>query len=173
MNPTGKMSTGLAIVLVLGGVQTGFAATAPVAPSMHQFLDIRDDMLKWLTVPYWQARGPLVRLEAKVEQTGKRSMAAPFLVSLGAYHQYYAALARMDRDIAALRCIEAIRLYAASHDGNLPAALEAITAVPVPTDPMTGKPFPYEPTGKTAVLTLPKLDEQTAPGKRYELIVAE
>jgi len=141
--------------------------------AMHQFLDIRDDLLKWLTVPYWQAQGPLTRLETKAAEMARRNMAGPFLISLVAFRSYYASLTRMDRDIAALRCIEAVRLYAAAHDGKLPATLAAITAVPVPIDPMTGKPFPYKLAGKTAVLELPKQEEQHGPGKRYELTVAQ
>ena len=60
---------------------------------------------------------------------------------------------RLDRRIAALRCIEAIRLYAAAHNGKLPSSLEDVTEVPIPTDPMTGKAFQYKVSGETATLT--------------------
>jgi hypothetical protein len=51
-----------------------------------------------------------------------------------------------------LRLIEAIRLYAYSHDGKLPGGLDDIKEVPIPSNPMTGKPFPYHLEGDTAVL---------------------
>ena len=50
-----------------------------------------------------------------------------------------------------LRHFEALRLYAAEHDGTLPAKLSDIS-VPLPVDPFTGKPFRYELTGDTAHL---------------------
>ena len=43
-------------------------------------------------------------------------------------------------------------MYAAAHDGKLPATLDDIEEVPIPLNPMTGKPFPYHLEGKTAVL---------------------
>jgi hypothetical protein len=54
------------------------------------------------------------------------------------------ATARLDRHVAALRCVEAIRLHAAAHGGKLPAKLSDITEVPVPVDPATGKSFVYQ-----------------------------
>jgi hypothetical protein len=61
--------------------------------------------------------------------------------------------ARTERDFDSLRCIEAIRLYAYSHGGKLPSALDDIKEVPIPPNPMTGKPFSYRLEGDTAVLT--------------------
>jgi hypothetical protein len=52
-----------------------------------------------------------------------------------------------------MKIIEAIRYYAAVHDGRPPDSLEAIKEVPVaPTDPMTGKPFGYKVEGRTAIV---------------------
>ena len=68
----------------------------------------------------------------------------------------------LERELAALRCEEAIRLYAARHDGQLPKALSDVHEVPVPDDPSTGKPFGYNADGKAAILTSP------APPKRPE-----
>jgi len=53
------------------------------------------------------------------------------------------AMARTDRQIAALRVIEALRLYGASHQGQLPQRLEQIEEVLVPDDPVTDRPFTY------------------------------
>jgi hypothetical protein len=61
------------------------------------------------------------------------------------------AQARLDQRIALLRHIEALRMHAAEHNGTLPAKLADIS-VPLPVDPVTGKPFRYEVTGNTAHL---------------------
>jgi hypothetical protein len=50
-----------------------------------------------------------------------------------------------------LRHVEALRLYAAEHEGQLPAHL-ADVAVPLPDNPFTGKPFVYSVDGATAHL---------------------
>lgn len=63
--------------------------------------------------------------------------------------------AMLERKIAALRCIEAIRLYAAAHGGKLPATLGEIKEVPIPVDPITGKAFEYEAHGDKAKLAAP------------------
>ena len=59
--------------------------------------------------------------------------------------------ARLDQRIALLRHVEALRLYAAEHNGSLPVRL-AECPVPLPDDPFTGKPFRYELDGTTARL---------------------
>jgi hypothetical protein len=41
-----------------------------------------------------------------------------------------------------LRHVEALRLYAAEHDGKLPATLSDF-CVPLPIDPVSGKSFVY------------------------------
>src|SRR5205085_776071 len=51
------------------------------------------------------------------------------------------AQVRLEREVAALRIIEALRMYAATHDGQLPAHLEDIKQVPVPANPATLKQF--------------------------------
>jgi hypothetical protein len=60
---------------------------------------------------------------------------------------------RLERQIDALRVVEGIRDYAARHDRQLPASLEAITDTPIPLDPLTGKPFHYEVKADEATLS--------------------
>ena len=81
---------------------------------------------------------------------------------------------RLDRHVAALKCIEALRLYTTAHDGKFPNQLNDITQVPVPDDPATGKPFVYTRTGAKAVLEMPALKEVTdRDTTRYELSLKE
>jgi hypothetical protein len=63
------------------------------------------------------------------------------------------AQTRLERNLSALRVIEALRLFAAGHDGKLPAKLSDVTEVPLPDDPGTGKPFDYKLDGDTATVT--------------------
>jgi hypothetical protein len=70
------------------------------------------------------------------------------------------AAARVDRHLAALRTVEALRQYAAKHEGNLPTKLANVKELPVPPDPLTGKPFEYLVEGDKATLYLEKSDEE-------------
>jgi hypothetical protein len=56
----------------------------------------------------------------------------------------YIAPHRLEREIDALRIVEAVRHYAASHDSRLPESLDKLTDLPIPNDSFTGKPFHYE-----------------------------
>jgi hypothetical protein len=83
------------------------------------------------------------------------------------------AQARLERRIGLLRHVEALRLYAAGHDGGLPAKL-ADAGVPLPDDPFTGKPFDYKTDGATARLhSGPPRGEEHNPryNVRYEVTV--
>jgi hypothetical protein len=83
---------------------------------------------------------------------------------------------RTDRRLAALRCVEAIRLYAATHDGKLPSSLSAIKDKSLPVDPLTGTPFEYSVTDKTAVLKgnmVPEEKEQPQQWLTYEITIRQ
>ena len=75
-------------------------------------------------------------------------LADAFLPAQASVHQ---AQSRLAQRLALLRHVEAVRLYAAEHNGALPARLSDIS-VPLPVDPFTGKPFRYELVGATAHL---------------------
>jgi hypothetical protein len=110
-----------------------------------------DEMYKWAGLPYWQASAGYERGQADLADAARRE-ANPLLnlvpsLSRAAFH-----LAKADRDVALAQCVEAIRAYAASHDGKPPATLADLTDTPAPIDPMTGKPFAYEVRGSTAII---------------------
>jgi hypothetical protein len=56
---------------------------------------------------------------------------------------------KLGQQIALLRVLEAARLYAAEHGGNLPRSVSDFS-VPLPADPISGKPFIYAVEGKSA-----------------------
>jgi hypothetical protein len=85
------------------------------------------------------------------------------------------SLAKVDREIAALRCVEAIRLYAVRHEGRLPQSLSDISEVPLPFDPITEKPFSYETANAIATLTAPPIpgfDDNASDKLRWEIELA-
>jgi hypothetical protein len=131
--------------------------------------EFRDEMFKWFAIPWPQAQQRIADAErhlVRAEHKGAIPLAGLLLPAIG---NAYRAQARHERSIAALRVIEAIRLYGASHDARLPDKLDDITQVPIPQDPMTGKPFVYQRTGDRAVLESPGGKSH---GMRYEITFA-
>jgi len=156
--------------------------------SLAEYDRLLDEMMKWQGLPYWQARPGLEKsMDAVREDKIKagdleRIPLAAYL--LPAMQRVFLASSQLDRKLAALRCIEAIRLYAAGHDGKLPAALNEITEVPLPIDPVTGKDFEYKMADGKAVLSAPPPPgEPSRPGDsskqrpgnylKYELTLAK
>ncbi len=113
-----------------------------------QLWAIRDQYFKWTYVPYAQAQDQLRETRREiVRQDGygdDRTLDNPFVRFFPAMQRVRFLEARLERDMAILRCVEAIRMYAADHDGTLPDSLDTITAVPVPLDPIDGRPFSYK-----------------------------
>ena len=62
------------------------------------------------------------------------------------------AQTRLDRRIATLRIVEALRMHAHANGGELPKSLDLVRIVPIPLDPATGKAFEYHRDGDAAVL---------------------
>ncbi|HVS38251.1 MAG TPA: hypothetical protein VMS17_22020 [Gemmataceae bacterium] len=90
--------------------------------------------------------------------------------------RWFAFVAPLDRKVAALRCVEVVRLYAAGHDGKLPASLDDIKDVPIPIDPIAGRPFDYRRVGDRAFLSCTPFPGETANNfntPTYELIFVQ
>jgi hypothetical protein len=103
-----------------------------------------DDLKKWMLLPYWQAEAHLPAASSSTFD-GLGAKLVPW------FSKVARAQARVQQRLDLIRHVEALRLYAADHDGKLPAHLSDIP-VPLPVDPVTGKPFVYEVDGQTAVL---------------------
>ncbi len=77
---------------------------------------------------------------------------------------------RANRHVAALQCIEAIRLHAGAHDGKFPDNLSDITEFSVTADPVSNKPFSYNRTGPQAVLEAEAIeDSEGRDAVRFEI----
>lgn len=67
-----------------------------------------------------------------------------FSVGMPAWHAVTNIPVRHEQQVARQRVIEAIRLYAAANEGQLPESLDELDeTAPVPVDPVTQKPFDY------------------------------
>jgi hypothetical protein len=104
----------------------------------------RDELLKLMTLPLWE-------IEARIGAVRKPQPPALFDEVVSALEKVRWAQARLQQRIALLRHVEAVRLYATAHDGRPPAQLSEVP-VPLPDDPVTGKPFSYKVQGQTAYL---------------------
>jgi hypothetical protein len=102
----------------------------------------RDEAMRIMNFPAWQVESQFAALKYPKE---------PILFDgfVPALIKVRRAQARLEQRIALLRHLEALRMYAAEHNGKLPSSLTDV-AVPLPMDPFTGKPFRYNLEGATA-----------------------
>jgi len=119
----------------------------------HQYEAAYDEMFKLRGLAY-----PVLLAKSKdyanyAEKLKAEEPANPFVQALPAIHNAIWSFARTDRQLAALTAVEALRSYAAAHDGKLPQHLEDVTETPVPENPATGKPFGYRLENDTATLS--------------------
>jgi hypothetical protein len=126
-----------------------------VLHSLHQYQRLQDDLFKWYGLPFWEARPHLEDVNRQIRRAKAEGDGQPFVEFIPAHDKVLFAAVRADRRLAALRCVEALRLHAAAHDGKLPAALADVTQVPMPIDPVTGKAFDYRVSGERATLSAP------------------
>ncbi len=149
-------------------IQGGMSPREVQAMSVHQLAlihtlqlhqELLDDGIKCYSLPYPQA---IAGIDAAIQQADEAHRDGRQIISLSsrilsAIRTARSASVRTDREIALLRMLEALRIYAASHDGKLPEQLSDITEVPIPVDPVTGEPFVYRREADKAFLTGPTL----------------
>jgi hypothetical protein len=120
------------------------AAQLVLLDEKREYETLRDEDAKLMNLPTWQ-----------VEELSKglvvEKPTALFRVLLSSLQKIRRAQGRLEQRIALLRHVEALRLHAVEHKGQLPEKLGDIT-VPLPADPFTGKPFRYKLEGATAHL---------------------
>jgi hypothetical protein len=144
-------------LIAAGHPQAEVEAMGPGQAVLLDIFEIYDayqsELLQWQSLPYWQAAPGLEAAEKRLAASSKsqdlvsliQDLRSPLAVG-------YSSRAYRSLLMAALRCVEAVRLYAATHDGKLPARLEDIREVPIPINPMTGQAFGYRLEGDVAVL---------------------
>jgi hypothetical protein len=119
------------------------------------YQQLRDDAFKWIDFPYHDAiKGVDQAMIASKAQGQSNPLLDLFTFLVPPVRSVQMAQLRVDRQLDAIRCIEAIRIYCAAH-GKFPAALHDITEAPVPLDVATGQPFGYRALGEQAILSAP------------------
>jgi hypothetical protein len=129
-------------------------AKAILLCAVETFHELGDEEYKLMLLPYVEAEPHFDRVERMLKDTkGEVREIIPFAtLLLPALKSAKTAEARMAWTLARLRIFEALRLYAAGHDGKLPDRLEDITDVPIPRNPFDDQPFEYHRDGDHAVL---------------------
>lgn len=111
----------------------------------HDYEIRRDERMKLLGLAPWQIDALTGGKEAAQSDDGLLAELLPHVIEIRR------AQGRLEQRIALMRCVEALRLYAAAHEGRLPDKL-CDCPVPLPDDPFTGKPFRYKVEAATAHL---------------------
>lgn len=121
------------------------AAQAVLSYQKLEYVEMMDSQFKWFTVPYHLSQPHLEKGKKLFDKLmrGRGLKANLFSTLVPALHRVSFIHARLDRQIAMLRTIEAIRMFAADHSGSLPGSLAEIDFVPIPVDPVTGENFLY------------------------------
>ncbi len=163
----GTMRTGLVMAKHLGEASTaihrllGISVAAYTCRQLEQFAQRPDAPSLYQALQ--ELPQPFIDLTEQVEWLDQ-----------DAKERVHLLMNRLDRHVAALQCIEAMRLYAVAHNSKFPDRLNDITNVIVPVDPATNKPFVYSRTDSRAVLEMQSLKGATDKDvTHYELTLKE
>lgn len=131
---------------------------------------LRDSMFIHSFLPFNEARAGFDAWNSNYEQMKKDGSGLPLVaLLLPGIDKACAARTRVQRRVASLRIIEAIRAYAAEHDGKLPDSLSNLS-LPVANNPFDGKPFAYAREDNEATL---RTDDGTRIQIQYRLRICK
>ncbi|HZZ45224.1 MAG TPA: hypothetical protein VFE58_19965 [Tepidisphaeraceae bacterium] len=108
-----------------------------------------DEAAKCSALPFYQAFPLLHQLNEHLNAVKALDPVNPVYAIFPAFDRAYLSLAKLDRHIALIQTVEALRNYAAAHSTTLPSSLDELTETPAPLDPLTGKSFDYHQTSDT------------------------
>ena len=124
-----------------------------------------DEVVKWAGLPYWEAQPGMARAQREIF-TPSASIPVRAIASMIPASATRAALqfARHDSRVAALQTVEALRAFAATHDGKLPETLDALAeaGTPAPLNPFTGQSPGYRVEGGRALVDFPAVPADAA-----------
>lgn len=115
--------------------------------------ELRAEQYMTTALPYPMLLEKAEEMDQRAAQMRTEQPGNVFLEWIPAYEKAVFHWAVLDRTLAALTDVEAIRSYAAAHDGKLASGLDQISDTPVLDNPCTGKPFGYTVQGDTATLS--------------------
>ena len=129
-------------------------AQAILLYTVQVYNELRDEQFKWFFLPAAEGRHGLQGAENDMARTAREKETIPISsLLLPAAAVAKEAETRLSWNLATLRIFEAMRLYAGTHGGQWPDRLSDITDVPIPVNPVDGKPFIYERQENKAILT--------------------
>jgi hypothetical protein len=123
--------------------------------AMKDYYDVRrDEHFKWCYLPYQVSRERIASANAAIKKDQERygwftGVTINLLPSIDAVNE---VVTRTRLRIAMIQVIEAIKMAGAENGGKLIESLNQ-APVPVPNNPYTDKPFSYQVSGDTAVLS--------------------
>lgn len=142
------------------------ANSVVLAYDVAQYRQQAQELIKWAGLPPWESLAAL--REAGDHIDAERQDYNALTLLLPAFHNSDRHIASVDRELAMMMCVEAIRAYAASHEGTPPANLEALSPqTPAPIDPMSGRAFEYQAKDNVVTLRGPAPDGEK---KRFEAV---
>lgn len=142
---------------------------------IESFDRLRDNMFKWMFLPVWQREPGATEADEAIAKSNETLEGFPLAGVLPSVRASTVATIRLDRRIASLAAVEALRIHAAAHGGKLPKTLAEIRLAPVLVDPTTGQPFGYSIYGATATLTSPRIPNISSSfaGLHYEITITQ
>lgn len=129
-----------------------------------------DEWLVWGLANESESHPGMKAAQAKANEAGAvldRIYFTGLLAGLGDFHfvphleKLNTARLRVERRFVGLATVEALRLQAAKNGGRWPEKADDVTAVPLPLDPVTRKPWDFQRAGEWITLTSP-----LAPGEK-------
>jgi hypothetical protein len=152
------------------------AAQVVMLDALVKFRNLRDEHFVWFNVPYPEAIQGMQKSEEKVKEVRRNPpldyLQTMLILLLPAVDKVYGAQVRVERRLASLRTVEAVRLHAARTNGRPPAKLTDISIVPVPVDPATGQPFGYAVEGNQLTIDVaPPLGATPQAGNQWKYVV--
>jgi hypothetical protein len=136
-----------------------------ILDDFHRYMQHRDEIFKSMNLPYYEAE-PVLKKTDELLKIAKTQGDILGPIMLPAVWKVKQAQTRLDQRLAYLRVIEAIRLYAYENKGALPEKLADIK-LPIPNDPVTGKPFEYSVKDGVATLHGANPSEKNPTTNRY------
>ncbi len=127
--------------------------------------EVRDDWYRAAYLPFPQARHLSLAANKRLQGAPITEGYVPSRMLLPALDRVMARQIQLERSLAALQVVEALRMYAAAHDGKFPDTLATITEAPLPLDPATGMPFEFSREQDSAIVVGPNNEQPTKRGQ--------
>jgi hypothetical protein len=138
----------LQMVTIMQRLQKLPALQVILLDEKHEYTKRRDERIKLLSLAPWQIDRLVGEKSPAQSDNGLFTELLPDVIGDRKLQS------RVEQRIGLLRYVEAVRMYAAEHEGKLPGKSDDI-CLPLPVDPFTGKTFAYVVTNNSAEIGSP------------------